>query len=213
MVIQHLDVVITNGIVALLSFYFGMALLSSPTMHYDLRRLLVGSFLSIAAASIAAGYFHGWLQEGTDSLRPLAWRAVVLFIGLTGFYMWRLLAFFVLPQRWRRVGDIFTVLLLVGYCYFVTNERDDFMVAVLFYLPAVVLLMFTFLIKWLAKKDARYIRGFLGLFVTIVASAAQASKFDIDPVYFSHNAIYHLIQALGLYLFYQFSLRIIVWKT
>lgn len=182
-------------------------------MHYDLRRMLVGCFLAIGLASAVAGYFHGYLQDGQDELRPLVWRTVVLSLGLASYYMWKLFAFFAFPQRFRRFTDVLIFLLLVGFCYFVTVERDDFLVVVIFYLPAVALLTISLFAKWISKKDARYAAGVLGLTITIIAAGIQASKFDIHPEYMSHNAIYHLVQAVGLYLFYGFSQRIILWKS
>lgn len=213
MVIHHLDVVITNGLVALLGIYFGMSLLQSPTMHYDLRRLLVGCFLSVGVASAIAGYFHGYLQDGTDELRPIVWRTIVLLLGLSSFYLWKLAAFFALPQRFLKWTDALLILALLGYCYVVTNERDDFLVVVLFYLPAVILLTLTLTVKWFTKNDARYFSGVLGLTITLIAAGVQASKYDLHPEYMTHNAIYHVVQAIGLYFFYVFSQRIIVWRS
>lgn len=211
--IHHLDVVITNALVALLGFSFGFSLLQSPTMHYDLRRLLVGCFLAVGLASGIAGYFHGFLQDGSDPLRPVVWRAVVLTSGLASYYLWKLTFFFALPQRFRKLSDALGIVALIGYCYVVTNVRDDFFVVVAFYLPAVVLLLLTLTVKWLGKRDARYFAGVLGLTITLVAAGVQFSKFTLHEEYLTHNAIYHLVQAVGLYYFYQFSRRIIVWTS
>ncbi len=213
MVLHHLDVVITNGLVAILGFYFGLSLLQSPTMHYDLRRLLVGCFLSVGMASAIAGYFHGYLQDGAEEMRPIVWRSIVLLLGLSSFYLWKLTAFFALPQRFRKWTDILLILALLGYCYIVTNERDDFLVVVVFYLPAVIFLTLTLATKWFTKNDARYFSGVLGLTITLIAAVIQGLKFDIHPEYMTHNAIYHLIQAIGLYYFYIFSRRIILWRS
>ena len=41
-----------------------------------------------------------------------------------------------------------------------------------------------------------------GLTLNLVAGLQQQIGFGIHPVYFNHNALYHVLQAIALYLFF-----------
>ena len=49
--------------------------------------------------------------------------------------------------------------------------------------------------------------GATGIVLTFVASSMQAAGLAIHPVYFDHNALYHVIQGVGLYLIFHWTYR------
>jgi len=44
--------------------------------------------------------------------------------------------------------------------------------------------------------------GMAGLLLTFIASGAQQAGIDLHPRYFNHNALYHLLQAVAMWLVY-----------
>ncbi|MEK6555771.1 MAG: hypothetical protein AABZ31_11050, partial [Bdellovibrionota bacterium] len=184
----------------------------------DLRSFFVGLFSSIGIAALAGAIYHGIYQHNSDlayaaEITPFLKMLVLLLLGLTSYYIWRLFFFFALPQRFRAVTAVLLFVMLTAYFTLVLFGLEGFKVAIAAYLPPALLLTFTFAVKWLKKKDARYALGLLGLLLTLIAAGVQALKIGIHPEYFNHNALYHVIQAVGLYLIFKFAQRIIAWQS
>jgi hypothetical protein len=57
-----------------------------------------------------------------------------------------------------------------------------------------------FILTSLKRKEPAFLMGFLGVCTMLFASAAQQRKIEIDPRYFDHNALYHLLQGIALFL-------------
>jgi hypothetical protein len=45
--------------------------------------------------------------------------------------------------------------------------------------------------------------GIVGLVLTFLGAAVQQLKLAVHPVYFDHNALYHLIQFVALWMIYR----------
>jgi uncharacterized protein DUF6962 len=78
---------------------------------------------------------------------------------------------------------------------------ESFTTIVRFYVPALLL--------FLAAATARALRSgggwtliALGLTLSAVAALLQQLEIALHPVYFDHNAVYHLVQAAALVLLY-----------
>ena len=79
---------------------------------------------------------------------------------------------------------------------------DAFWVAVVGYLPAAAFLFAAFL-RAAVRERASWARlGAWGLAVSFVAAAVQQLRIAVHPVYFNHNALYHLVQAVALALIF-----------
>lgn len=88
----------------------------------------------------------------------------------------------------------YSVAVIVGY--------RDFGLAIVAYSPAMLFLLSAF-VRRLQKEPARYwLPGIAGLVLTAIAAAIQQLGAGLHPEYFNHNARYHAIQALALWLLY-----------
>ncbi len=218
MAIHSPDVVITDLLITLICIYFTFQLASQNSTHHDLRSIFIGLFTSTGGAALVGAIYHGFYEHSSDlpyatELKPLLAMSVLLILGLTSYYIWRLFVFFALPQRFRGLSYFILFIMLTTYFTLVLIGMKGFKVALAAYLPPVLLLTLVLTIKWLTKKDARYFIGLLGLLLTLVAAAVQALKISPHEVYFNHNALYHLIQATALYLIYKFAQRIVAWQS
>jgi hypothetical protein len=218
MTIHSLDVVITDFLITLICVYFIIQIMSQSSTHADLRSLFVGLFSTTGLAALVGGIYHGFYQHSdelpfAEQIRPLLAMVVLLILGLTSYYIWRLFAFFALPQRFRGLTSILFFIMLTTYFTLVLIGYSGFKVAIAAYLPPVILLTITLTVKWLKKNDARYFLGLLGLLLTLAAAAIQALKISPHDTFFDHNALYHVIQAVALYLIYKFAQRIIAWQS
>jgi hypothetical protein len=206
------DVTLTDFFIALICLYFAVRLVYVQAMHHDLRKLFVGLFISTAVAAAAGGIFHGYFETSQTVWPKVLWKLTLLAIGCTAFYLWHIGFYFGLPQKSRRYTGFFLQMGILGYAFYVGYISQDFIVAIIAYLPAVLFLTGALIVRFFKAKDSRFLIAILAMVLTIAAAAIQVLKIDLHPQYFNHNAFYHVIQALGLYLLYRFSLRVVVWN-
>ena len=90
----------------------------------------------------------------------------------------------------------------VGYCVVVLFVTQDFFVVIVNYLPAVFFLLLVFLDLYLKTRARLVLFGLVGLALILVASWVQHSGIALDPIFLTHNAFYHLIQAVALFLIF-----------
>jgi hypothetical protein len=115
--------------------------------------------------------------------------------GLAGWAIGSRLLF--APKRTARLvataSGLFTV-----YAATILFVSDAFWVAVVGYLPAASLLFAGFL-RAAVRDRVQWARvGASGIALTFVAAAVQQLRIAIHPVFFNHNALYHLVQAIAL---------------
>jgi hypothetical protein len=94
-------------------------------------------------------------------------------------------------------GVVFT-----AYVAMVLLVSQSFTVAVIHYLPAAASLLAAFTFLYL-RRDADFVLpGIAGLALSFVAAGIQQSRIALHPMYFNHNAFYHLVQAFALFLIF-----------
>lgn len=172
----------------------------------DVRGWLAAFFLGAGAAALFGGTYHGFFEE-SDGLGRGFWPATLLAIGGTAVAAWGLGARVGgVSDRARLVSRLATVAFLV-YGAIVLAGAQSFAVAVGFYLPAVVFLTVRFVLAHRAEPTAARASALWGLGLTFVAAAIQGIGIPLHPVYFDHNALYHVVQGLAFVLFYRGAVR------
>lgn len=159
-------------------------------------------FAGVCLGALAGGTVHGFFAlEGTPA-HDVLWPATLLAIGLAAFAAWGLGARIVLGDGLARGLIGLAGLAFVIYAAIVLSGYQEFQVAILDYLPATIFLLLAVLIA-----DRRHPRtGFRlaagGLALSFVAAALQQLRIGLHPVWFDHNALYHVIDAVALTLFF-----------
>ncbi len=77
---------------------------------------------------------------------------------------------------------------------------DKFVFAIANYLPATVFLIVAFFARYQSNAVTPLAQGLAGLLLTLVAAGVQQARLAVHPTYFNHNALYHLLQAVALFL-------------
>lgn len=57
-------------------------------------------------------------------------------------------------------------------------------------------------VTYARERERHVLVAVLGLPLTFVAAAVQQAGVALHPTYFDHNALYHLVQAVALWLFF-----------
>lgn len=167
-------------------------------------------FGAVAVASLFGGTVHGFfLNENTPAHQILA-ALTFISIGVAGFSVWTISARMLFDQERAKLISKMMLGVLVMYIIvvlkfalsFTLSLMKDYIVAIVYYLPAAVAFLGVLLRKYLKGHEKQILFGILGLFLTFVAAGIQQAKIGLSPVYFNHDALYHLVQAAGLYLIF-----------
>jgi uncharacterized protein DUF6962 len=167
-----------------------------------LQRWLRVLFAASAAAPLAGGLVHGFYSSPDSALGRWLWVLGLFCVGVAGLACWALAAHLSLGARRARTAVGFAAAGLSVYAVLLVLGFRSFAGAVAMYLPAVLAL--------LAVSLARFPLAAAGLGVTLVAAVLQQRLVSWPALGLSHNALYHVIQALGFALFFAGSRR---WQT
>ncbi len=166
------------------------------------RRWFAGFFALIGAAAALGAIEHGFVADKTSSAGVAVWTATLLAVGLAAVAGWGVGARLVLGRRAAPAVTSGVALAFAVYAAAVVLGERRFVVAIAFYLPAALFLLVAFRLA-ARRGDARVNAGAWGLGLTFVAAAVQQGRVAVHPRFFDHNALYHVIQAVGLYLVFR----------
>ena len=190
------DVTLTDYGLAIECALLAWFLARSPTSAETLRKWFIVFFAAVGLAALLGGTVHGFLTDRTTLLRALVWKGTLAAIGASALAAWLISAQLIKPaaRRWISAG---AVVLFIGYLFAIVRS-DAFLVAIVHYLPAVVFLLGVFGWRYLRDRQAHYAWGVAGLLMTFAAAGVQQAGIALHPIWFNHNALYHLIQAVAL---------------
>lgn len=202
MSITEIIVGLTDYLLALESAIFAWMLVKANGGNPGTRRFFVAFFAFMALASLIGGTYHILSPDSSATPAVLAWKTTVIAIGGVAFSAWAIGAhlLFVQPLRGRVV--IAALIASLVYSVYVVAIDDRFWIAIANYVPALVFLGIAFAFCYRRHPAPPILTGLLGLGVTGAAAAVQRLGIALHPVYFNHNATYHLIQAVGLFLIF-----------
>jgi hypothetical protein len=158
------------------------------------------AFAVTGLAALAGGSVHGFGILLPPRLVHVLQVGTVMSIGLGSAC---LLAGAVLaavrPGPLRRFLLALCALKLAVYLAWVAIH-PDFRYALYDSLPAALLLLGFLVQRWIRGRSPGAAIGAVGLVLSIAGAALQQGTFGIHPVWFSHNDLYHVIQAGALWL-------------
>jgi hypothetical protein len=181
---------------------FAWLIARRPTNRIALRPWTVLFFASTALAALFGGTVHGFFAGDPGSIGRVVWKASMLAIGATALagYVIGARLLFGRPVAGRVVG--IAAGLTAVYAVVILFVSDEFWVAIAGYLPAAAMLLAGFL-RAAVRGRASWARlGACGLVLSFGAAAIQQLRIALHPVYFNHNALYHLVQAVALVLLF-----------
>ena len=159
-------------------------------------------FGSVGVAALAGGTVHGFfLDEKTAGARIL-WPVTLIAIGVSALAAWQIGARIQFPEglaRWISVG---ATVQFTAYGVLVLFVTQKFWIAIVNYLPAAVFLLVVLFLTYRRTRERPALVGLVGLGLTCVASGVQQAGIALHPIYFNHNALYHLIQAVALFMIF-----------
>jgi hypothetical protein len=196
--IQEPDVTLTDYGLAVEATLLAWLLRRKPAANALLRTSFVWFYLSIAVAAILGGTYHGFLPAMDKLTAAIMWRAVLITIGVTAFTGWRIGAQLLFSSAIANSVSRLAAVELAVYALVAIFLQQNFALAIVNYLPAVFFLIMSFAVSFARSRDGTTLLGLGGLLLTLVAAAVQHLQISIHPLYFNHNALYHVLQGVAL---------------
>ncbi|WP_425154939.1 DUF6962 family protein [Candidatus Palauibacter sp.] len=176
---------------------------ANSRVRAELRPWAIGLFAGSGAAALFGGTVHGFFGDATTLGYRLLWPATILAVGATGLAAWGLGA---------RVGGIsaggrrltrIVLAAFVAWAAIVLAGQQAFVMAIVFYLPAVIYLTVRFARVYRRGPTPSRREALIGFGLTFAAAAIQQLQIPIHPVWFDHNALYHVVQAVAFVLLFR----------
>lgn len=197
---------ITDIILALVSFYYAYRIARDPQSKLSTAyRLWVGSFFMIGAAAFQGALYHGFAHVLPTSVYAALRIGTLWSLSATAFFMSLSVLRFACPRKSLRFLVIYFLIFFKSLVFAgLATAHTNFLLAIIDYGSAFIVSLFVFLV-FHKRSGAKGM--ILGISVSLIAAAVQ--MFKISPsASFNHNDLYHVIQLVGLYIFYKSSPRL-----
>lgn len=191
-------VTLTDYALAIECAIFVIALARLDARDKQLCIWFVVFFASIGAASVLGGTVHGFFLAASSPGRRILWPATILAILVTSLAAWNIAAVLELDERQAAFVRRLAFAQLVLFAVIVLFVSSKFYIGIIAYLPSTLFLLFALLATYRRRPDRGIGWGVTGLALTLVAAVVQQARVGIHPVYFNHNALYHVIQGAAL---------------
>ncbi len=196
------DVALTDYLLAAESFLFVWLLLRPDMGKGRLRFWFIVYFVAASIASACGGTVHGFLNDAQSMGQATLWRATLLAVGVATLANWAIGARLLFTDRIAKWIVVTAGVQLFVFCAVVLFLSQNFRVVIADNLPAVLFLITALLLAHRREPHAGLLVAASGMSLTLVAAAIQQLHVGIHPVYFNHNAVFHVVQAVGILLFF-----------
>jgi hypothetical protein len=211
--IDEPDVSLTDFGLALETAVLAVLLAREATSWPRLRRWGVAFFGAAAVASLAGGLDHGFLRrDGRELAHDVAWVATLLAIGATSLTLIGVGAELGLSRAAARRLVTASAAALAVYAAIVLFAWREFLIAILAYAPAALFVLAIMIRRYARLRDRASLLSIAALVLAYLAAGVQQLEIGVSEDWLSHNALYHLIQAISFALFLA-SLRDIIGKA
>jgi hypothetical protein len=194
---------ISDFVLAAFSGLLAVKLHTRSTEMRRTRRWFAIVLGAIAFSALLGGIAHGFMPDERSRWGGLIWRATLMSIGPAAIGLWMLASLLLFrPATVERARSIALIALAI-YVGVVLFEYQNFMIALALYLPAAVLLLIGFLVNLRHRESAFATDGLIAMGLTLTAGLLQYLRIGFHPIYFNHNALYHLVQGIAVFFLYR----------
>ena len=198
---------LTDLVLALLALGFSLQLMPyARRLRQESIRDWALAFGALSIGALAGGVSHGFAAQLSEAAHAVVWQITLYSVGFASYYMVAGTARAALRHRVGSWLIVVAALKLAGYLYW-TTVRPEFSMAVYDYVPNMlaVLVMGLILTRRLRDPAGSWLAA--GVVVSFLAAGVQLSGLTLAEN-FNHNDLYHVIQMIGLVLFYRGASRL-----
>jgi hypothetical protein len=148
---------------------------------------------------VTGGSYHGFFPGGTEGPGGgwAVWITTMLIIGVAASLAWIL--FFLLlgvERGLRGVGVAVTAAFLV-YAYVVVRIDHSFRVSAIASAAPVLALLVLMLVRAVRDGHRNATLASAAIVLMLAAAVLQQLHVGLHPVWFNHNALYHVLEGIG----------------
>ena len=159
-------------------------------------------FCALGSGALLGGITHGLIADhGSVPARAL-WIATLLAIGLAALACWAIGGYLLFRRRAARRLTLVAASLFAAYAATILFLSPSFAVAVAHYALAGAFLLAAFVVIYRRRRERHVLSGIAGLILSYGAAAVQQSETAMPALNLSHNALYHVIEAVALLLIF-----------
>jgi hypothetical protein len=200
------DVTLTDYGLALECAILAITLWLGPTRRSELRSAGILFFLSLGFSAVTGGTVHGFYPNPQTLASRCLWQLTLQSIGLAAFSTWRLAAGILASGRAARWLALAAFPQLVLYSTGALLFTQEFWITFTIYVPAALLLLSAFCRAVWRDGQRFLLLGVASSVLSFTSCFLQFTHIGIHPVYFNHNALAHVVQAIALVLLF-FAIR------
>jgi len=167
-----------------------------------LRRWFVVLFAALGIAALLGGITHGFLPDAQADASRVVWIATLVAIGIAALASWAVGAHVLFAKTAARWFVMAAALLFVLNVAAVLYVSRSFLVAIIFYAPAIVFALIAFVLAYRSSGSPPVLFAIAGIVLSLIAAVIQQTQTGMASLGLSHNALYHLVQAVGLLLIF-----------
>ncbi len=195
----------TDYVLVVAAAYFAVRLWRSGARPWAL------AFAFTAIGSFTGGTYHGIGPHLPPRVDAALWKVTVFSIGLASFFLLTGAIVATTEGPVRRALMLFAVLMFIGYATWMI-WHDEFKYVIADYGLSLVLLGILSAMAWarIRLPAAPWILGSIA--VAVLAAAVQQSGVALHPQ-FDHNALYHVIQLVSLWMLYRGGMLLMTTAT
>ncbi len=159
-------------------------------------------FAATGLAALLGAVTHGFVTNQKSAQYRILWLGIFAAIGIAALACWVIGSRLLLGDDAAQLVLIAASLALVVYMVVVVKFSQSFAVAIIYYLPAAIFLLIAFALAYIQHGKNHDAYGVAGVLLTFVAAFVQMAKIKLHPKYLDHNAFYHVVQAVALFLIF-----------
>lgn len=165
-------------------------------------RWLAIYFAAGCAASFFGGLVHGFFLNVQSAGHAIFWRATLLAVAVATLGLWGIGASLLRSRRFARWLIAAATIQCFTHMIVVLFWAQTFELAMMFHIPAVLFVLYALVRAFHRTRRIDFAVAVCGVIIMLAAGALQQLRISIHPVYFTHNALYHVVQMVALAVFY-----------
>ncbi len=202
MKLREPDVTLTDFGLAIECAWFALVLLQTGYSTQPANDWFVAFFAATGLAALLGAVTHGFVTDQKSALYRTLWIGIFALIGLAALASWNIGSRLILGDEMAKIVSIGAVIALAVYMTIILAVSQSYTVAIIHYLPAAIFLLVAFATAYFRSGAINFALGAGGVILTFAAALVQIRRVRLHAVYFDHNAFYHLIQAVALFLIF-----------
>jgi hypothetical protein len=163
------------------------------------RRVAALIFACLCASSVTGGSYHGFFSGGTES--PVGWAVwitTMLILGVAASLAWTFFFLLLGVGRGLRVLIVAVTAGFLVYAYVVVRIDHSFRVSAIASVPPVLAVLVLMLVRAVRDGHRNAALASAAIVLMLAAAVLQQLHVGLHPVWFNHNALYHLLEGIAL---------------